>query len=69
MLRIKVARRREIHRRGIGRTRALMWQRVWGLAQACRCREGFQATGSCGDPDHDSQELEMVCLEVMTDTL
>ena len=66
---VKVARRRwEIRPtpavRGIGRTRALMWQRARGLAQACRRGEGYQATGGCGDPNHDSEQLEMVCVEV-----
>ena len=68
MPRVKVARRWEIRPtpavRGIGRTRALMWQRARGLAQACRRGEGYQATGGCGDPNHDSEQLEMVCVEV-----
>ncbi|CAL8279678.1 unnamed protein product [Lota lota] len=66
---VKVDRRWEIRPtsavRGFGRTRALMWQRVWGLAQACRRGEGYQATGGCGDQDHDSEQLEMVCIEPM----
>lgn len=50
--------------RGFGRSRALMWQRMRGLLQACRRGEGYRVPGTYDD--HDNEEQEMVSLEVMT---
>ncbi|XP_040911469.1 regulator of G-protein signaling 20 isoform X1 [Toxotes jaculatrix] len=47
--------------RGIRRTRALMWQRIRGLARACRHGVGYPVNYN----DADREEQEMVCLEPM----
>lgn len=46
--------------RGIRRTRALMWQRVRGLARTCRHGVGYHVNFN----DSIQEEQEMVCLEV-----
>ncbi|XP_053294510.1 regulator of G-protein signaling 20 isoform X1 [Pleuronectes platessa] len=47
--------------RGIRRNRALMWERIRGLARACRHGVGYRVNYS--DPNREEQE--MVCLEPM----
>ncbi|XP_008285725.1 regulator of G-protein signaling 20 [Stegastes partitus] len=47
--------------RGIRRTRALMWQRIRGLARSCRHGAGYPV--NYNDPNREEQE--MVCLEPM----